>query len=226
MNHNYTDTLNFDYSMAEEHQSSHHRIYLAVKRGFDIVSSLCGLILLSPVFLLLAIIVYVGDPGPVFYAHERLGKNGKTIRIWKFRSMYMNADEMFENFTKAQKEEYYREFKLENDPRITPVGKFLRKSSLDELPQLLNILKGDLSLVGPRPIVENELDKYGMLAAKFLSVTPGLTGYWQAHGRNEISYENGRQKMELYYVDHQSIRLDVSIIFLTFVAVFRGKGAK
>ncbi|MGN0292221.1 MAG: sugar transferase [Lachnospiraceae bacterium] len=210
----------------KERQREKRRVYAAVKRTFDIVISAIGLIVLSPLFVLLSICVYLSDPGKIFYAHERLGQGGKPIRIWKFRSMYKNADEMFENFTKEQKEEYYREFKLKDDPRITPVGKFLRKSSLDELPQLVNILMGDLSLVGPRPIVKEELEKYGMQDKRFLSVKPGLTGYWQANGRNRISYENGRQEMELYYINHQSLWLDIKIIFKTFAAVLKKDGAQ
>lgn len=214
-----------DKSLAEK-RDQEKKIYMAVKRTFDVVVSAVGLLVFSPLFLILSICVYLNDPGKVFYAHERLGQGGKPIRIWKFRSMYQNSDELFEQFTKEQKEEYYREFKLKNDPRITPIGKFLRKSSLDELPQLLNILKGDLSLVGPRPIVKEELEKYGMQDKRFLSVKPGLTGYWQANGRNRISYENGRQEMELYYINHQSLWLDIKIIFKTFAAVLKKDGAQ
>lgn len=214
-----------DKSLAEK-RDQEKKIYMAVKRTFDVVVSAVGLLVFSPLFLILSICVYLNDPGKVFYAHERLGQGGKPIRIWKFRSMYQNSDELFEQFTKEQKEEYYREFKLKNDPRITPIGKFLRKSSLDELPQLLNILKGDLSMVGPRPIVKEELEKYGMQDKRFLSVKPGLTGYWQANGRNRISYENGRQEMELYYINHQSLWLDIKIIFKTFAAVLKKDGAQ
>lgn len=202
------------------------QVYAFVKRVSDIAISLCGMLLLFPVFLVLAALVYISDPGPVFFGHERLGKNGKKIKIWKFRSMRVNAAEIFDNFTEKQKEEFYRDFKLENDPRITPVGAFLRRSSLDELPQLFNILKGDLSLVGPRPIVEAELEKYDDMKEKFLSVKPGMTGYWQANGRNLINYENGRKEMELYYVEHQCVWLDIKILFQTVGAVVKGKGAQ
>ena len=140
--------------------------------------------------------------------------------------MRVDADDIFEGFSKEQKEMFYRDFKLEEDPRITGIGNFLRKSSLDELPQLFNILKGDLSLVGPRPVVEEELEKYGMYKKKFLSVKPGLTGYWQANGRNLINYENGRKEMELYYIDHQSIGLDLKILAQTVFAVIKGRGAQ
>lgn len=200
--------------------------YMFLKRVFDIAVSFCGIVVLSPIFILLALIVYFSDPGPVFYRHERVGKGQKKIRIWKFRSMYINSEEIFKNFTKEQKEEFYADFKLENDPRITTIGNFLRRSSLDELPQLWNIFCGDLSFVGPRPIVEEELEKYGADAKKLLSVKPGLTGYWQANGRNLVNYDNGRKEMELYYIENQSVGLDTKILFQTVGAVLGGKGAQ
>lgn len=200
--------------------------YLVLKRVFDIVMSVCGLVMLSPVFLVLAALVYLSDPGPVFYKHERLGKGGRKIGIWKFRSMYINSEELFERLSEKQKEEFYRDFKLENDPRITRIGNFLRKSSLDELPQLWNILCGDMSFVGPRPIVDKELEKYGKYAGSLLSVKPGLTGYWQANGRNLVNYGNGRQEMELYYVENQCAFLDLKILWQTAGAVLGGKGAQ
>lgn len=235
MNQEYADTTicrkTLDYSMPSQgHVSTektfHRKFgYTVVKRCFDFIASFCGMVVLSPVFAVIAVVVYLSDPGPVFYGHERLGKNGKKIRIWKFRSMYTNADEIFANFTEEQKEEFYRDFKLENDPRITHIGNFLRKSSLDELPQLWNIFRGELSFVGPRPIVKEELKKYGSEAEYFLSVKPGLTGYWQANGRNLINYENGRKEMELYYVENQCAVLDAKILIQTVGAVVRGKGA-
>lgn len=200
--------------------------YAFGKRTFDIAGSLCAMILLIPVFLLLSVVIYAADPGSVIYGHERLGKDGKKIKIWKFRSMYKNSDEIFKNFTEEQKKEFYRDFKLENDPRVTPVGNFLRRSSLDELPQLLNIFCGELSFVGPRPIVEKELEKYGVDAERLLSVKPGLTGYWQANGRNLIGYENGRKEMELYYVENQCTALDLKILLKTVGTVVQGKGAQ
>ena len=200
--------------------------YVFVKRMFDITASFFGLVVLSPVFLVISVIVYISDPGSVFYRHERVGKCGRKIRIWKFRSMYINSEEIFENFTQEQKEEFYADFKLENDPRITKIGNFLRKSSLDELPQLWNIFCGDLSFVGPRPVVEEELEKYGEDAGRLLSVKPGLTGYWQANGRNLVNYDNGRKEMELYYVENQSPVLDGKILLQTVKAVVNGKGAQ
>lgn len=202
------------------------QVYSFGKRVFDIVFSICGIVIVFPLFLLLGALVYINDPGPIFFGHERLGKKGKKIKIWKFRSMKINSEEIFANFSDEQKEEFYREFKLENDPRVTKIGNFLRKSSLDELPQLFNILKGDISFVGPRPVVEKELEKYGDQKETFLSIKPGLTGYWQANGRNLINYENGRKEMELYYVEHRSMMLDIKILFQTVGAVVKGKGAQ
>lgn len=201
-------------------------IYHAIKRLFDIICSGLALVVLSPFFLVIAIIIKAEDPaGPVFFSHKRVGMNGKIIRIYKFRSMVSNAEELIKHFTPEQRREYEENFKLENDPRITRIGNFLRKSSLDELPQLLNILNGTLSIVGPRPVVPDELEKYGDKQDKFLSAKPGLTGYWQANGRSDTTYEE-RVDMELYYVDHCSFRLDIKIIFKTVLVVLTGKGAK
>lgn len=199
--------------------------YFFVKRALDIIGSFVSLIILSPVFLIIAIAVKADDPkGSAFYFHKRVGKNGESINIYKFRSMVHNADEVFEGFSEEQKREYYKKFKLENDPRITRVGKFLRKTSLDELPQLVNILSGDLSFVGPRPVLERETQLYGENRDLFLSAKPGLTGYWASNGRSNIDYSE-RMEMELYYVRNCNLRLDIKIIFKTFIAVFKGDGA-
>ena len=202
--------------------------YKAIKRLFDIVSSLCMVLILSPVFVLIAILVKAEDGGNVFYKHQRIGMNGKKIGIYKFRSMKLNADKLEDMLTPEQLEEYQREFKIDNDPRITKVGDFLRRSSLDELPQLINIIEGDLSVIGPRPVIEQELSRYGgMDREKFLSIKPGLTGYWQAYARNNATYESGeRQKMELYYVDNAFIWLDIKILFRTVYSVLKRDGAK
>ena len=173
---------------------------------------------------LIALLIRLESPGAVFYVHNRVGKDGKVLPLLKFRSMYSNADEMIKNFTPEQKAEWKLNFKLENDPRITRVGRFLRRSSLDELPQLINILKGELSIVGPRPVVSEELEKYGRNKEKFLSITPGLTGYWQAYARSNCTYEQ-RMEMELYYVDNASFWWDIKIMFATVGTVLRGKGA-
>jgi len=208
-----------------EYIETKKRPYFYVKRIFDFLVSLFALIVLSPIFLIFAIIIKIDSKGSVFFKHKRIGKNGKYIYIYKFRTMVENAEELIQKFSKKQKEEFEKNFKLDNDPRITKVGKFLRKTSLDELPQLINILKGEMSLVGPRPVVDGEIDKYGFKKNKFLSVTPGLTGYWACNGRSDIDYDE-RIKMELYYVDHCSLILDIKIILKTVVAVIKKEGAK
>ena len=199
-------------------------LYSITKKIMDLVLSFIGLILLIPVFLILAILVKLDSKGPVFYAHTRKGKNRSDIKIYKFRTMYSNSDEIFESFSDEQKEEYYKNFKLDNDPRVTKVGDFLRRTSLDEIPQLINVLKGDLSLVGPRPIVEKEICKYGQYADKLFSVIPGITGYWQSHGRSDTSYEE-RIEMDMYYIDNRSILLDIKIMFKTVISVIKKEGA-
>lgn len=199
-------------------------IYLFIKRFFDIVLSLIGLIILSPIFLIIAIAIKLESKGPVFFKHTRIGKGGKIIKIYKFRSMVENAEELIKSFTPEQMKEYKENYKLTNDPRITKVGKILRKTSLDELPQLINILKGDLSIIGPRPVVKDELEKYGKDIPKFLSVTPGLTGYWAANGRSCTSYED-RMKMELYYIDNLSFNMDLKVFFKTIIVVIKREGA-
>lgn len=200
------------------------RLYSIIKKIMDLILSLIGLILLIPVFLILAILVKLDSKGPVFYAHTRKGKNRSDIKIYKFRTMYSNSDEIFESFSDEQKEEYYKNFKLDNDPRVTKVGDFLRRTSLDEIPQLINVLKGDLSLVGPRPIVEKEICKYGQYADKLFSVIPGITGYWQANGRSDTSYDE-RIEMDMYYIDNKSILLDIKIMFKTVISVIKKEGA-
>lgn len=199
-------------------------LYSITKKIMDLVLSFIGLILLIPVFLILAILVKLDSKGPVFYAHTRKGKNRSDIKIYKFRTMYSNSDEIFESFSDEQKEEYYKNFKLDNDPRVTKIGDFLRRTSLDEIPQLANVLKGDLSLVGPRPIVEKEICKYGQYADKLFSVIPGVTGYWQVHGRSDTSYDE-RIEMDMYYIDNKSILLDIKIMFKTVISVIKKEGA-
>ena len=202
-------------------------VYLCIKRVFDFSMSLVSLIILAPIFLLIAILIKLDSKGNVIYKHKRIGKNGKYIYLYKFRTMHTNSKEILEEILKDPeiKKEWEENFKLSNDPRVTRVGKFLRRSSLDELPQLLNILIGNMSIVGPRPVVDGEIDKYGIYRNKLLSVTPGLTGWWACNGRSCTTYEE-RIKLELYYVDHKSILLDLKVIFKTFYTVIKGHGAK
>ncbi len=202
--------------------------YRFVKRAFDLISSGLFLIVFSWLYLILAILVKCSDGGPVFYRHPRVGRNGKQIYIPKFRSMKKNADRLEDMLTPEQLEQYKREYKIDNDPRITKLGKFLRKTSLDELPNVWAIFVGSISVIGPRPLMREEVEeKYGADAQKLLSVKPGMIGWWAANGRSNCTYESGeRQKLELYYVDHCSIRLDIKIIFKTIVSVFRRTGAQ
>ena len=204
-------------------------IYKFLKRTIDIIGGLVGTILLVPITLCVWIArkILKEDDGPLFYEHLRYGKNGKKFRIYKFRSMCIDADKKLKKYLE-QNEEAKREFeenhKLKDDPRITKLGKFLRKTSIDELPQFINVLKGNMSLIGPRPIVDGEIEKYGENKNKFLSVKPGLTGYWAATGRSDITYDE-RMKKELYYVDNISFKLDVQIFFRTIISVIKKEGA-
>ena len=215
-----------DYNANEQYFSKkrERKMYLVVKRMLDVIGAVCAIILLSPVFLIVAIAIRIDSKGPIIFGHTRKGLHGKDIKIYKFRTMYENSKEMIDNFTEEQKREFYVNFKLENDPRITKIGHFLRKTSLDELPQLFNILIGNMSIVGPRPIVESEIPKYGVYADKFFSVIPGLTGYWQANGRSHTSYDE-RVAMDMYYIDHRSLKLDFEIIFKTIISVVKKEGA-
>ena len=190
----------------------------------SIVLFIIGLVLLSPIFLIVAIAIKLDSKGPIIFGHNRKGLHGKDIKVYKFRTMYENSQEIFNNFTKEQKEEFYKNFKLENDPRVTKIGDFLRRTSIDELPQLINILNGSMSIVGPRPIVQKEIDLYGDYANKLFSVVPGLTGYWQANGRSDTTYEE-RIKMDMYYIDNRGFWLDFKIIIKTFGSVLKGEGA-
>lgn len=201
------------------------KVYIKVKRVIDVILASIALILLSPLFAIIAIAIKIDSKGPVFFAHKRIGKNGNIIKLYKFRSMVINAEELIKSFTPEQMKEYKENYKLTNDPRITKVGKFLRKTSLDELPQLINIINGDLSIIGPRPVVADELEKYGVNKDKFLSVTPGLTGYWAANGRSNTTYEQ-RMEMELYYIDNLSLKMDIKVFFKTILSVVKKEGAR
>ena len=193
------------------------------KRAVDIVAASVLLTILSPVMLGVALMVKLTSPGPMFFKQKRLGRHNKMFHCFKFRSMVVNAEDILARDAGMQAA-FGENFKLKNDPRITSIGSFLRKSSLDELPQLFNILRGDMSLIGPRPIVPTELEMYGMSSGKLLSVTPGLSGQWQASGRSETSYAE-RVAMDMDYIDRRSILLDFQLIAKTAVAVFCRRGA-
>ena len=201
--------------------------YECIKRIFDLVVSLVAVIVLSPILLVITLAIRLEDRGPILYRAQRVGRGGKPITVYKFRSMRMNADRLEDMLTPEELEEYKKNFKLEHDPRITKVGAFLRKTSLDELPQLFNILSGTLSLVGPRPVLQEETELYGDKRNLLLSCKPGLTGLWQVSGRSNVTYENGRrQALELQYVSQRSLWLDIKILFWTVGAVVRMDGAK
>lgn len=202
-------------------------IYPRVKRVLDVVISVMALLVIWPVMLVIALLVR-RDGGPAFYAQSRVGRNGRLFRLYKFRSMKVGADRLEDILSPEELELYRKEYKLQNDPRITKLGNFLRKSSLDELPQLWNIIRGDMSLVGPRPLLPSELtgNYTPEERQQLMSMQPGLTGYWQAMSRNESSYATGeRQRQELYYVGRVSFGMDVKIICKTVERVITGKGA-
>ena len=204
-------------------------MYFAFKRVFDICCSMVGILFLIPLLIVIKIAyMCTGDFHSVLYSQERIGKNGKNFRLHKFRTMVPNADEILRDWLKnnpEKREEYYRDRKIDQDPRITKVGNILRKTSLDEFPQFLNVFIGQMSMIGPRPVVLDEVEYYGKNKEKFLSVRPGLTGYWASNGRSNISYKE-RMKMELFYVEHCCIRLDLRIIWDTVVTVIKREGAK
>ena len=188
-----------------------------LKRIGDVVFSLLVLTLGSPIFILIGILVKFSSPGSVFYIQKRIGRNYREFGCIKFRTMYKDADELLPNLLEnspLMRKEFEKDFKLRNDPRITKLGRFLRRSSLDELPQFLNVLKGEMSVVGPRPIVSSEISKYSLFMEEVISVRPGLTGLWQVSGRNNLSYKK-RVQLDLVYARNRNFMLDFEIIILT-----------
>ena len=188
-----------------------------LKRIGDIVFSLIVLTLGSPIFILIGILVKLSSPGSVFYIQKRVGRNYREFGCIKFRTMYKDADDLLPNLLEKyplMRKEFEKDFKLRQDPRITKLGRFLRRSSLDELPQFFNVLKGEMSVVGPRPIVSNEIIKYSLFMEEVISVRPGLTGLWQVSGRNNLSYKK-RVELDLFYARNRNFLLDLEIIILT-----------
>lgn len=211
-------------SIRERELSLGHAI---AKRVGDIIFSMLGIILTLPITIVTAIAIKLEDGGPVLYTSYRVGQFGKQFKMYKFRSMKVNADILEDTLTSEELEEYRTEYKIRNDQRVTKVGRFIRKYSIDELPQLFNILKGELSFIGPRPVLDEETRLYGDKRELLLSVRPGLTGYWQAYGRNNVTYESGeRQAMELYYIENFSWWFNVKIFFRTIKAVLTAEGAE
>lgn len=205
-------------------------LYKVVKRLIDILGGLVGCVLLVPI----TVAVYIArkvlkeDDGPMFYEQLRIGKNGKEFRFYKFRSMVMNADEKLEEYLEQNeeaREEYKKYKKLKHDPRITKIGEFLRKTSIDEFPQFINVLKGDMSLVGPRPYLHREIKDMGDNYDTIISVKPGLTGYWQINGRSEKDFKE-RTDMDVAYVHDRCLWFDIKLIIKTALKIFEKEGAR
>nr|WP_235680413.1 sugar transferase [Paenibacillus albicereus] len=195
-----------------------------LKRGFDIILAGVGLMLLLPLFITIAICIKIEDPkGSVFFYQTRVGKNEKLFRMYKFRSMVSNAEEMLQKLL-AQNEVSGAMFKMKNDPRITRIGRFIRKTSIDELPQLVNVLKGDMSLVGPRPPLLREVETYTPYEKRRLTVTPGCTGLWQVSGRNSLSFSQ-MVELDLTYIKNRGLVMDTKILLLTIKEIFASKNA-
>ena len=188
-------------------------IYHSMKRLFDIVAATCGIVILSPLMIIIAVLIKGEDHGPIFYKQVRVGKNGKLFKIYKFRSMFVNADKMLDKL-KEQNDVEGPMFKMKNDPRVTKIGRFIRKHSLDELPQFFNVLKGDMSLVGPRPPLPLEVVEYSEYDKQRLYVTPGCTGLWQATERNEVGFSEMVQ-LDIQYIQRASFMFDLWIIWKT-----------
>lgn len=208
----------------KEKEIANKYVYRVVKRTADIMVSFLLLFLCSPLFVLTALMIKLDSPGPFIHRRRCIGKDNEYIML-KFRSMQADADNLEKYMSSEQIKKYKREIKLDDDPRITRIGKIIRKTSIDELPQLFNVLKGEMSLVGPRPVTLEDAVLYGKELNKVLSVKPGMTGYWQTHGRSRITYESGeRQKMELFYVDNCSLWLDLKILINTVRVVLNREG--
>jgi undecaprenyl-phosphate galactose phosphotransferase len=194
----------------------------------DIFLSFAGLFILG-ILILIFYKKIKKDGGPIFFKHSRIGRDLKEFKIYKFRTMYVDAEERLQEMLKDEKkrEEYYNNFKLKDDPRITPIGKFLRESSLDEFPQFINVLKGEMSLVGPRPIVKKELEMYygGEIGKKVFQIKPGITGMWQSHGRSDVEDYGERIASDLYYIRNWSLWLDIVLLLQTIKYVLNRKGA-
>ena len=200
------------------------KLYLFIKRSIDIICSLAGIIVLSPVFLIVAVLIKIEDPkGSIFFCQERNGQHPNTFKMYKFRSMVHNAEELLKDL-QHKNEQTGPAFKMADDPRITKVGKFIRKTSLDELPQLFNILKGDMSLVGPRPPIPREVREYNSYQMQRLLVKPGLTCIWQVSGRNNIGFDEWVE-MDLEYIKNRNLLLDIKLILKTVKVLFGDSNA-
>lgn len=198
-------------------------VFHSMKRLFDIVAATCGIVILSPLMIIIAVLIKAEDHGPVFYKQVRVGKNGKTFKMYKFRSMFVNADKMLDKL-KEQNDVDGPMFKMKDDPRVTKIGHFIRKHSLDELPQFLNVLKGDMSLVGPRPPLPSEVAEYSEYDKQRLLVIPGCTGLWQVTERNEVGF-NEMVQLDIQYIKRASFMFDLWIIWKTVEIVIKPNGS-
>lgn len=213
-----------DFQGIDSEQLTSRKGYLIIKRFMDIIGSLVGLILLTPILIIIAIMIKIEDPrGPIVFKQIRVGKNGKEFHMYKFRSMVVNAEEKLKDLLN-QNEVSGAMFKMKEDPRVTNIGRFIRKTSIDELPQLINVLKGDMSLVGPRPPLLREVKEYTAYDKQRLMVTPGCTGLWQVSGRSNLSFEQ-MVELDLYYIIHRNLIFDVKILLKTVKVLLGSKDA-
>ena len=210
-------------NLGNETKTKKYLFYNIVKRTSDVILSVFGLICLSPILLITAIAIKIESQGNIIYSQYRVGKNGKSFKMYKFRSMVTGADKMKKKLLE-QNEMSGPMFKMKEDPRVTKVGKFIRKTSIDELPQLINVIKGDMSLVGPRPSLPHEVEKFEPWMKERLNVKPGLTCIWQVSGRNDIDFEDW-MKLDIKYVRERSVLVDIKLIFKTFFVLFGDKHA-
>lgn len=202
-------------------------LYNFIKRLFDIIAASIFLLVLLPIILIISLVIKITDEGPIFFVQKRIGKNGQLFNMYKFRSMVMNADAVLEEMLKDEEifNDYHKNKKLRNDPRVTKIGSIIRKLSLDELPQLLNVLKGDMSLIGNRPYLPRERDDMEGYYEDIIKTKPGITGYWQVSGRSSISFKK-RLELEKFYSNNATLALDVKIFFLTIYVVLARRGAE
>jgi len=219
-----SETIKFDERSCARRKPS--RLFFVAKRIADVLISAVSLIVLSLLFLVVAILIKAEDRGSVIHTRYCIGQNEKLYKMYKFRTMKVDADDLEKHLNKEQLEQYRKEIKIANDPRVTKIGAKLRKYSIDELPQLLSVFESSMSIIGPRPMTVEESFHFGSNRDIILTIKPGITGYWQTNGRSRCGYESGkRQELEMYYANHQSVSLDVSILIKTVSVVLGGEGA-
>lgn len=227
--YNYIGTYDKKYIESIDSKELNILVYNFIKRIFDIIIGFIGLVFFIPLFVIVKMVyLLTGDTNPIIFKQNRIGKNGQAIKIYKFRTMVMNAEDLLEKMMKEDpkiKEEYLTNKKLKNDPRMTKIGKYLRKLSIDEFPQFINILKGDMSVVGPRPYLFREKEDMGLYYNYVIKSKPGLTGIWQVSGRSNTSFTK-RLELDKYYENNKDLKLDLSIFFKTFSKVLKKEGSR